>query len=90
MTSWYDAGQRLTWPALGGGGGFHRMAGRVGPKYAPKAAPVGNAAVTAATVAMPVTSWYDGGLRLTKEEKRVEELKGEIAGAQDKLRARSG
>ena len=29
VASWYDAGQRLTWPARGGTSGYHRMAGRL-------------------------------------------------------------
>ena len=33
VASWYDAGERLrsAWPARGGTGGYHRMAGRTNP-----------------------------------------------------------
>jgi len=56
VSSWYDAGGRLTWPTVGGSSGYHRMAGRgVKPPKLP-----------APEQAWPtVSSWYDAGGRLT-------------------------
>lgn len=40
VTSWYDAGIRLTWPMVGGSAGYHRMAGRLTrPEVLTKPAP---------------------------------------------------
>lgn len=38
VASWYDNGQRLVWVPRGGGGGYHRMAGRLSkPEISPPA-----------------------------------------------------
>ena len=72
ITSWYDAGKRLTWPVIGGTTGFHRMAGRSLTAEATAEVTKGVVVPTASAKSILGANWWTGPSSLRKDTVKKE------------------